>query len=150
LLTHVSGPFRSNLDRDSVQEVSNGKFSGHFYDVESLSLLIDDLPFAEPFLGGKASLLSLRKVEPILLTDQMLGAAVRWSHSILERSDDRLRSSLTAVEQLQRGGGEQVFGDSLVNPISGVGQLVDLGLPLRVLDLVRRSLERIALNRAFA
>jgi hypothetical protein len=69
LLTHVSGPFRSNLDRDSVQEVSNGKFSSHFYDVESLSLLIDNLPFAKLFLGGKASLLSLGKVEPILLTD---------------------------------------------------------------------------------
>jgi hypothetical protein len=69
-----------------------------------------------------------------------LGAAVCWSYSILERSDNRLRSSLTAVEQLQRGGGEQVFGDSLVDPISGVRQLINLGLLLRVLNLVRRSL----------
>jgi hypothetical protein len=80
----------------------------------------------------------------------MLGATVRWSHGVLEQSDDRLRSGFTAVEQLEGAGGEQVFSDSLVDPISGIGQLDDLRLPLRILYLVRRSLERIALDHAFA
>jgi hypothetical protein len=45
----------------------------------------------------------------------MLGAALCWSYGVLKRSDDHLRSGLTAVKQLKGGGGEQVFSDSLVN-----------------------------------
>ena len=80
----------------------------------------------------------------------MLGAASRWSSSVLKQSYNSLRSGLTAVKQLKRAGGEQVLSNSLINLISGVRQLVSLGMPLRVLNLVRRSLERIALDYAFA